>query len=617
MPLLPGELLNRRYRIVSLLAEGPHGAVYRAWDVKERRDVAVKELLDASVKTQQLFRAEARRLNGLRHPQIPAIRDHFALDDVGQYLVSDYVDGVSLRDLLAQYGPLPEDLVVAWLGAVCRPLAYLHRHDALHLNIKPANIRLTPAGDVFLVDTGLPGLGISVGASGYAAPEQASQTEVTATSDIYSLGATLYTALTGETPPDALRRRSGLVDLRAPREVNPDVSPYLSIAAMRALDLRPDVRFETADAFAAALERPADGAAAVPEAGRRTPRQAPAAPPPRRPSRTRRQLERRAIVGLLIVLLIVVVAGLGINALASRQQLPGGSESAATATVQSQIIAALTQLAPTATSTPPPTETPVPTPAPLVDTQTGARMVFVPRSVFRMGFDEGEADERPAFITRIDDFFIDETEVDNGAYRRCVDEGACAPPFNAGATFHPAYYGDPAYDDYPVIFVTWSQADAFCRWRGARLPSEAEWEMAAGFDPVNLVKLRFPWGDAFDGERLNYCDQGCPRDYRDAGTSDGHRDTAPVTAYPEGRSPVGAYNMSGNVMEWVADWYGARAYEGASDINPLGPVEGVTRVIRGGSWLSAMDDVTVTSRAQFEPSVSRANLGFRCALTPP
>lgn len=616
MPLLPGELLNKRYRIVSLLAEGPYGAMYRAWDVVDKRDFAIKEYLDPSVEMQQLFRAEARRLIGLSHPQLPVIRDHFALENTGQYLVSDYIDGVDLQALLDQYGPLPEDLIIAWLQAVCQPLSYLHEKDALHLNIKPANIRITPGGDVYLVDTGLPGLGISLGVSGYASPEQASQAEVTPASDIYSLGATLYTLLTGQTPPDALRRQSGLATLKAARELNPDVAPYLSIVANRALDLRPDVRYDSAIAFAAALERPGGSSAVENAALRRTLPAAPAAPPPRRPSRTRRQIEQRTIWGLAAIFLLVVAAGLIVARLNQEEALPGGSETAATATTASQIIAALTALAPTATPPPPPTETPIPTPAPLVDEKTGARMLFMPAGVFRLGNDEGEADQKPSLIVRLDSFYIDETEVTNGQYQQCVAAEVCALPLNTSATFYSSYYGNAAYDDYPVIYVTWYQADTFCRWREARLPSEAEWERAASFDPAALVKYQFPWGDTFDGERLNFCDRGCTRDYRDETVNDGYQDTAPVGSYPEGRSPIGALDMAGNVMEWVNDWYQFDYYAEATDANPLGPVEGVTRSLRGGSWLSPAEDVTAMSRSHFDPTVARANLGFRCALTP-
>ena len=102
MPFYPGELLNKRYRIVSLLADGQYGAVYRAWDVVDRQDVAVKEYLNSSVDTQKRFRQEARRLSGLSHPQLPQVLDHFALEENRQYLVSRFVDGVDLQSLKEQ-----------------------------------------------------------------------------------------------------------------------------------------------------------------------------------------------------------------------------------------------------------------------------------------------------------------------------------------------------------------------------------------------------------------------------------------------------------------------------------------------------------------------------------
>jgi len=618
MPFLPGEILNKRYRLLYPLSEGRAGAVYRAWDLKDNRDTAVKEYLDPELELQQEFRAEARRLGGLNHPQLPTVLDHFVLEGSGQYLISSYVDGIDLQTLVSQYGPLPSDLIIAWLQAACVPLTYLHDKKQLHLNIKPANIRLTPQNEIFLVDTGLPGLGISQGNSGYSPPEQQTQTAVTVQSDIYSLGATLYTLLTGQAPPDALRRESGLATLRPAREVNPDVEPYLSVVASRAMDLRPDVRHETAAEFAQSLERPVSRPVTLPAAGPR--RTEPAYPPPPRPVRprvTRRQIEQRTIFGLLALLILTVGLGLGVVWGSQRQDLlPGGSEAAATATFQSQIIAAVTAIT-TLSPTPPPTETPRPTPMPLVDDLTGARMIFVPGGIFRMGYDDSELDERPSHVVRLDSYYIDETEVTNEAYGRCVDDGTCRPPINRGATYYADYFGNPVYGDYPVIFVSWYDADRFCRWRGARLPSEAEWERAAGFDPETLTKFRYPWGDFFDGNLLNYCDSNCPRADRDTQFDDGFRDTAPVGSYVDGRSPVGLFDMAGNVMEWVGDWYDRRYYASSSEVNPMGPLEGQFKVIRGGSWLSAPDAVTVTRRNSFDPTVARANLGFRCALPAP
>jgi formylglycine-generating enzyme required for sulfatase activity len=617
MPLLPEEILNKRYRIISLLGTGAYGCVYRAWDAQAGQAVAIKEYLDPGVETQKRFRAEARQLSGLSHPQLPQVLDHFAIENSGQYLVSTYVDGVDLQQLLDQYGPLPSHLIVGYMQAVCEPLAYLHAHGRLHLDIKPTNVRVTPDGDVFLVDTGLPGLGTRPHEPGFGAPEQQAQGEVSPASDIYSLGATLYALLTNERPANALSRESGLADLVPAREANPDVEPYLSLVAARAMSLRPDSRYESASDFAQALNRPAGYRAAPAGPPRRVPEQAaPVAPPPRLPASRRRQMERRTIYGLLGLLLFVIVLGTAFGALNM-----GGpaeiSEAEATATLESAVVAALTAIAPTATAIPEPTVPPTPTPQPFI-TSTGSRMLYVPEGIFRMGDDESEQrDQQPSHLIRLDAYYIDETEVTNAAYAQCVDDGVCAPPDSPNATYHGSYYGNPAFDDYPVIFVSWFDADVFCTWRDGRLPSEAEWEKAAGFEPIENVRTLYPWGDEFDGTLLNFCDKNCPRDFNDPTVDDGAQDTAVAGFYPDGRSHLGLLDMSGNVMEWVGDWYNRNTYSESADTNPLGPLEGDFKVMRGGSWLSAAPETKITARDSFDPLVSRANLGFRCAMTPP
>ncbi|MBK7918118.1 MAG: SUMF1/EgtB/PvdO family nonheme iron enzyme [Chloroflexi bacterium] len=612
MPLLPGEILNTRYRIVHLLAAGTYGCTYRARDVVEARDVAIKEYLDPAVETQKLFRQEARRLSELQHPQLTAVRDHFALENVGQYLVSDYVDGVDLQSLLAQYGPLPSDLVIVWLQEICKPLAYLHGKGQLHLNIKPANIRLTPTGEVFLVDSGLPGLGVRPHASGFGAPEQQARQGVTPASDVYSLGATLYALLTGAPPPNALARESGLEDLRPAREVNPNVEPYLSVVANRALSLRPDVRYDTAVDFARALERPSGRPAPDVSDLRRTPDPQIQALPPRPLPGRRKQIEQRTIWGLLALLVIVIAVGVTFSLVNINAADDTIGEAEATATVESAVVAALTAIAPTPSPLPRPTELPTPTPQPFT-TETGSRMLYVPSGTFRMGDDEGERDERPSRLVLVNAFFIDETEVTVGQYAQCVAAGACREPRVSSEN----YYGNSAFNDYPVIFVNWYDAQTFCGWRGARLPSEAEWEMAASFDAVEAARYRFPWGDAFDGNKLNFCDVNCTHTSHDANYDDGYRFAAPVGTYPDGRSPLGVYDMAGNVVEWLGDWYGFSYYREGSDNNPLGPTEGEFKVIRGGSWLAAADEVQNTARGSFDPLVAQANVGFRCAMPVP
>ena len=261
----------------------------------------------------------------------------------------------------------------------------------------------------------------------------------------------------------------------------------------------------------------------------------------------------------------------------------------------------------------------------------GAEMVFVPEGSFMMGSTREEAEyarrlcvqftgryapgtcssgvftnEQPAHPVALRAFYIDKTEVTNRQYRACVEAGVCTPPEKAGSYTREQYYNDPAYDNYPVIWITQEQAESYCAWVGGRLPTEAEWEYAAR-GPDSLV---FPWGNEFDGTRLNYCDLECGTGIRDLSISDGYADTAPVGSYPSGISWCGALDMAGNVREWVGDWYGPYADEGVE--NPTGPVSGNSRIPKGGSWLDKPDDVRSANRGENSPDYTRHKVGFRC-----
>ncbi|HSH05297.1 MAG TPA: bifunctional serine/threonine-protein kinase/formylglycine-generating enzyme family protein [Anaerolineae bacterium] len=613
MSILPSTIIQDRYQILHRLGQGPYGAVYRAWDTVARRDCALKQYLPQTADAPQLFRQQTLKLHDLDHPQLPTYHDHFTDPDHGLILISQYIDGIDLQTLLDQNGPLPPHLIIQWLQALEAPLNYLHQKKQWHLNLKPANIRLTPDGRIYLVDTGLPNLGIHTSPAGWASPEQQNQQEITAHADQYSLGATLYALLTGHLPPEALRRQSGF-DAPPARERNKNAPPYLSIVASRALSLRPDARYESISAFCQALSPPRDHTDLYQPATTTTSPPPATTTPPRFPLRPRRTIENRVIYALASILVLLVALTYLITQLQNEPDETTAELPAATATFQSEIIMMATALAPTPTLTPPPTSI-IPTPQSFTD-ETGAQLLYMPGGVFRLGNDDGDDDEQPSVLVRLDPYFIDATEVTNGQYAQCVDDGACTPPINSGATYHRAYFGDPDFDNYPVIFVNWYDADTFCEWRGGRLPSEAEWERAASFDTFSLKKFAYPWGDAPNPTAMNSCDANCPSDNKQADVNDGHRDTAPVGSYANGRSPLGNYDMLGNVLEWVSDWYDPDYYQTAPQINPLGPVDGQFKSVRGGSWLTPPDNVGVTRRGSYDPTVHRANLGFRCAQTP-
>jgi len=280
---------------------------------------------------------------------------------------------------------------------------------------------------------------------------------------------------------------------------------------------------------------------------------------------------------------------------------------------------------PPPTSTTAPTSTPRPTATPdrpsLGDTwerpTDGMVMVYVPAGEFEMGSTEDEVDaalalcneyhsdcegfedEQPAHTVALGAFWIDRTEVTNGQYALCVAAGACDPPSDSGSSTRDSYYGNAAYADYPVIYVTWHKAEAYCEWAGGRLPTEAEWEYAAR-GPEGYI---YPWGnDAPDCDKAN-----C------GGFSGCVGDTAAVGSYPAGASWVSAQDLAGNVWEWTADWYDADYYSRSPSENPTGPSSGGYKVVRGGAWLSSPDGVRTACRFGDTPSVSRYHRGFRCA----
>lgn len=263
MPLTVDSLLRNRYRIQKIIAQGGMGAIYRALDETLGVEVAVKENLITTEESSRQFHREATILAGVRHPNLPRVTDHFVIPDQGQYLVMDYIPGEDLRQRIDRLGPLPESEAVLIISAACDALTYLHtgQPPIVHRDIKPGNLKITPEGQVFLVDFGLAkisqaGKATTLGAQaltpGYAPPEQYGR-GTDARSDLYSLGATLYAAVTGKTPEDSLARATGSMRLTPVRSHNPNVSVGLAAVIEKAMSIAPEERYQTAAEFKAAL----------------------------------------------------------------------------------------------------------------------------------------------------------------------------------------------------------------------------------------------------------------------------------------------------------------------------------------------------------------------------
>jgi serine/threonine protein kinase len=218
MTLERDSLLHKRYRIIESLGQGGMGSVYRAVDENLGVDVAVKENLFTTDEYARQFRLEAVILANLRHPNLPRVSDHFIIEDQGQYLVMDFIEGEDLRQRMERVGLLSEEDVIHIGASMCDALGYLHarRPAILHRDLKPGNVKITPDGHIFLVDFGLAKV-VNLGSQatttgaramtpGYSPPEQYGTARTDQRTDIYSLGATLYAALTGSIPEDGLAR---------------------------------------------------------------------------------------------------------------------------------------------------------------------------------------------------------------------------------------------------------------------------------------------------------------------------------------------------------------------------------------------------------------------------
>lgn len=224
-----------------------------------------------------------------------------------------------------------------------------------------------------------------------------------------------------------------------------------------------------------------------------------------------------------------------------------------------------------------------------VPSKTYKDMILVPAGVFTMGSDGWWPKSQPAHKRNLKAFYIDKYEVTNAAYKAFVDAaGRHTPKHWAGGKI------PQGKEKHPVVFVTWHDADEFCKWEGKRLPTEPEWEKAArGTDGRD-----FPWGKKFDKNKANTPQYG-------------RGDTMPVGSFEAGKSPYGAYDMAGNAFEWTADRF--KPYPGAKHRD-----ENAGKTLRGGSWYDCTTykcgiSSPTYNRIAFQPNTSNATFGFRCA----
>jgi sulfatase modifying factor 1 len=269
------------------------------------------------------------------------------------------------------------------------------------------------------------------------------------------------------------------------------------------------------------------------------------------------------------------------------------------------VIALLTGGVLTVAAGPPPKDAP-----PGIETvkgKDGAPMVLIPAGPFTMGSNEGLPNERPEHIVDVDAYYIDQYEVTLALYRKFLDAGKHDSP--------PTWDDEAAttVGDRPAIGMKWADADAYCKWAGKRLPTEAEWEKAArGTDA-----RRYPWGSMQPFVDIANYNRGLwvSEAVTLAAVTSGLEGMSVRHGLKEGgKSPYGLNHMAGNAAEWVSDWYDRDYYQNSPKKNPTGPAQGEKRVLRGGSWADLPLALRVTARISAEPEFEDRTIGFRCAM---
>lgn len=237
------------------------------------------------------------------------------------------------------------------------------------------------------------------------------------------------------------------------------------------------------------------------------------------------------------------------------------------------------------------------------------KLILIPAGSFTMGSDNRATDEKPAHTVYVDAFYIGKYEVTNEEYYKFWRSLQTNNPSNPEIVSlhtpenftHLKHIGNwleraTKFPNHPVVGVSWHDANAYAKWKGMRLPTEAEWEKAAR----GYTDRTWPWGNALE-------------DYANtASNDDGYPNRiAPIGSYNKGKSFYGVMDMAGNVWEWTSDWYSDVYYFHSPKQNPNGPTTGSWRVIRGGSWIDTIVRCSTTFRFHQYPSLKNSFIGFR------
>jgi serine/threonine protein kinase len=663
MQNLIGHQLDR-YHITERLGQGGMAVVYKAYDVRLERNVAIKLIRtdsspqDKASRLIHRFEREAQAMARLLHPNIVQVMDYGDFEGV-PYLVMPFLPGGTLKEYTKN--PIAYNRAANLLAPMADALAYAHSQGIIHRDVKPANILITESGTPMLSDFGiakileeqdisLTSTGLSVGTPQYMAPEQW-RNDICPQTDIYALGTILYELITGQRPydaetPAAIAVKQATEPLIRPRNFILDLPEEVEKIIFKALAYKPENRYFDMRTFHSKL---ADLSQRVniheTQTYEENSRQAPiqtyefaenstidqlvTGQKPQGKLASKKQNNRKpwlipTVVISLLLCLVIAVFGMTkvLSIINNTEKEPTSAIQKPTEQVnentQKSTIAPIQSSATSEvfTSTAAHTSTKV---LSIGSSQTreadGMLMMYIPAGSFLMGSNasdsDASSDEKPQHEVYLDSFWMDAYEVSNEMFAKFVTETGYQTAsekqgfsymYNSSGSWgefsgvnwrHPMGSDTNAENVLPVVHINYFDASAYCSWIGGRLPTEAEWEKAARGEDGRM----YPWGDQFNPNLLRFNSTGGP---------------VSVYSYPEGKSPYGVYNMSGNVFEWTKDWYSADYYVSSPNENPTGPVTGDLIALRSGGWNNSQRNVRITNRDVSGPDYMNYLLGFRC-----
>ncbi len=663
MELRSDAVMAGKLRLLRPLGQGGMGVVWAARHLALDTEVAVKlirpERAAADPALVARFEREAKTTARIVNPHVVQVMDYGAVDGAVPYIVMELLRGFSLAELLEGGGRLSLGTARALVEQVGSALESAHEAGVVHRDIKPHNVFITEGGKAhplfvkvldfgvakMLGDAQVPGAsaaltetGMVIGSPPYMSPEQLEgRRDVDLRSDLWSLAVIVYESLTGARPFEgssfvAVGAAVLKGEYRRATELRPSLPRSIDDWFAKALCVDPDGRFQSArelvEAFMVHRSANAELETAAPEG----------LPSPYAPTVEAPALAPAAPAAIATPAgddLTASHAPLAIRPAAAEEPLPvsvpeeATSRPAAAVAASSPrglrrrwyaVLAAGIGAAALAGAG-------LAAPARTAKTECPPGMTWIGGASFRMGSaadDETPSDETPPFGVTVEPFCLDVTEVTVAAYAACEDceRASMTVEFEGltpnGRSFESQFCNGPDAQEHPINCVDWNQAKRYCEAQKKRLPSEAEWELAAR----GAEARTYPWGHlAPTGARLNACGDECSRmlTARRAevgkgpwpamfGDDDAAPATSPVGRYPAGASPAGALDLAGNVWEWTESPYCPYGKPDCGDSR---------RVLRGGGWdTTESQDVRAARRYPSAPTARGRSIGFRCAKAP-